>query len=89
MDDQKLIDLFWQRSPDAIGETAKKYGNYCFRIAYHVLANAEDSEECVNDTYFKVWVLKMKVYINPHFLEPFSSKYYFFFLSLPCALGGS
>lgn len=55
MDDQKLIDLFWQRSPDAIGETAKKYGNYCYRIAYHVLANAEDSEECVNDTYFKVW----------------------------------
>lgn len=55
MDDQQLIDLFWARSPDAIGETAKKYGNYCYRIAYHVLANAEDSEECVNDTYFKVW----------------------------------
>lgn len=55
MDDQKLIELYWQRSENAIAETAKKYGNYCYRVAYNILANNEDSEECVNDTYFKVW----------------------------------
>ena len=55
MDDQMIIDLFWRRSSDAIADTAKKYGNYCYRIAYNVLANTEDSEECVNDTYLKVW----------------------------------
>ena len=55
MDDQMIIDLFWQRASDAITETAKKYGSYCYRIAYHILANTEDSEECVNDTYLKVW----------------------------------
>ena len=55
MDDQMIVDLFWQRSSDAIAETAKKYGNYCYRIAYNVLTNPEDSEECVNDTYLKAW----------------------------------
>ena len=55
MDDQKLIELYWQRSENAIAETAKKYGNYCYRVAYNILANNEDSEEYVNDTYFKVW----------------------------------
>lgn len=39
----------------AITETAKKYGRYCHTIAYHILQNKEDSEECVNDTYMKAW----------------------------------
>lgn len=34
MDDQKLIELYWQRSEKAIAETAIKYGNYCYRVAY-------------------------------------------------------
>ena len=55
MDDQMIVDLFWRRSSDAIAETAKKYGSYCYRIAYHILANTEDSEECVNDTYLNTW----------------------------------
>ena len=55
MDDQKLIELYWQRSENAISETAINYGSYCYKIAYNILANNEDSEECVNDTYFKVW----------------------------------
>lgn len=55
MDDQNLIELYWQRSENAISETAAKYGCYCFQIAYNILASNEDSEECVNDTYFKIW----------------------------------
>ena len=55
MDDQMIVELYWQRSSDAIAETAKKYGSYCHRIAYNILASTEDSEECVNDTYLKVW----------------------------------
>lgn len=55
MDDQAIIELFWHRSENAISETAAKYGNYCYCIAYNVLSNHEDSEECVNDTYYKVW----------------------------------
>lgn len=55
MDDQQIIDLYWARSENAITETAHKYGPYCHSIAYHILYSKEDSEECVNDTYWKAW----------------------------------
>ena len=55
MDDGQIIDLYWERSEKAIKETAKKYGKYCSYIAYNILHNYEDCEECVNDTYMKAW----------------------------------
>ena len=55
MDDKSIVDLYWQRSDKAIEETASKYGSYCRTIAYNILANAEDSDECVNDTYLSAW----------------------------------
>ena len=55
MDDTRIIDLFWERSEDAIAETSKKYGRYCLSIAYTILQNNEDSEECVNDTWIRAW----------------------------------
>lgn len=55
MEDKKIIDLYWNRCESAIAETDKKYGRYCNTIAFNILHNREDAEECVNDTYFKVW----------------------------------
>lgn len=55
MEDQKIIDLYWQRSEQAIQETDSKYGGYCYSIAYNILTNREDSEESVSDTYFAAW----------------------------------
>ena len=55
MDDSKIVDLYWARSDSAIAETAKKFGSYCRTIAYNVLQNPEDSDECVNDTYMRAW----------------------------------
>lgn len=55
MEDSKIILLYFNRSDLAIPETEKKYGAYCYRIAYNILANREDSEECVNDTYLAAW----------------------------------
>ncbi len=55
MDDRLIIKLFHERSETAIAETAAKYGKYCYSIAYNILYNEEDSEECVNDTYLKAW----------------------------------
>lgn len=55
MDDKQIIELYCSRSETAISETAVKYGNYCHTIAYNILHSREDSEECVNDTYFRVW----------------------------------
>ncbi len=55
MEDSQLIELFWQKNPDAISETAGRYGAYCFAIAERILHNPEDSEECVNDTWLQAW----------------------------------
>ena len=55
MEDSKIIDLFFERSEDAIIQTDKKYGKYCYAIAYNILYSEPDSEECVNDTYLRVW----------------------------------
>ena len=55
MEDQQIIDLYWQRSEEAIVQTDRKYGRYCRSIAYNILQNDCDSDECVNDTYMKAW----------------------------------
>lgn len=55
MTDQRIIDLFWQRSEDAIQSTSAKYGNYLSKIAGNILSHREDAEECVNDTYLTAW----------------------------------
>ena len=53
MDDQKIIELYFARSEDAIRETDAKYGRYCHSVAYNVLHSHEDAEEGVNDTYIR------------------------------------
>ena len=55
MEDSKIVQLYWDRSPDAISQTAKKYGKYCTSIARNILGNHEDAEECVNDMYMRAW----------------------------------
>lgn len=55
MDDKQIVDLYWERSEKAISETDNKYGSYFRHIAYNILYNQEDAEECVNDTYLRAW----------------------------------
>jgi RNA polymerase sigma-70 factor (ECF subfamily) len=55
MTDLEIIDLYGKRNESAIAETAKSYGTYCTKIAMNVLANREDADECVNDTWLKAW----------------------------------
>ena len=55
MEDEQIVDLFWERSETAISETEKKYGRYCHYISYQILNNDSDAEEIVNDTYLKTW----------------------------------
>ena len=55
MEDAAIIELYWQRSEDAIPETARKYGPYCHRVAYNICADDRDAEECVNDTWLRAW----------------------------------
>ena len=53
--DEQIIELYWQRNENAIQETDKKYGQFLFGIAYNILHDRLDCEECQNDTYLGVW----------------------------------
>jgi len=55
MEDNRIVDMYWQRNESAVAETASKYGKYLHNISYHILMNAEDAEECVNETYNDAW----------------------------------
>ncbi len=55
MEDEKIVQLFWDRDEKAIDESSEKYGAYCFRIAQNILESREDSEECVSDTWLRAW----------------------------------
>lgn len=55
MDDNGIIQLYWDRNDRAISATSEKYGRYCRAIAKNILNNEEDAEECVNDTYLNAW----------------------------------
>ena len=55
MEDQKIIELCFQRNETALREIQKKYGRYCHNLALNILENQEDAEECVNDTFFRAW----------------------------------
>lgn len=55
MNDEKIIELYFARNEKAIAETQSKYGKYCHKIAYNILQNNEDADECENDTYLGAW----------------------------------
>lgn len=55
IDDEKIIDLFFERSEQGIRELDAKYGNICRTLAYNIVNNRQDAEECVNDAYLGAW----------------------------------
>lgn len=55
IEDSRIIELYSERNEAAIKETELKYGRLCYSIAHNILGNAEDAEECVNDTLLSVW----------------------------------
>ena len=55
MEDNEIVELFLSRNESAISEARSKYDSYLRRVAYNILANNEDTDECVSDTYFRAW----------------------------------
>ncbi|MBR6242032.1 MAG: sigma-70 family RNA polymerase sigma factor [Ruminococcus sp.] len=55
MDDPSIIDLYWERSEEAIAQTDIKYKKLCMHVADNILLDHSDSEECLSDTYLAAW----------------------------------
>lgn len=55
MEDAEIVALYWSRNEDAITQTKAKYGAYLNRVAYNILSDLEDSQECVSDTLLAAW----------------------------------
>lgn len=53
--DEYIIELFWQRDQSAIDKTDRKYGRYLYTVAYNLLHDPLDCEECKNSTYLGAW----------------------------------
>lgn len=55
MQDEQILELFWQRSERAIHEAKCRFGAMCQGIAWNLLRNEEDVEECLSDTWHTLW----------------------------------
>ena len=55
MEDEKIIDLFFERSEQALTELDIKYGKFCRRLSHNILNDNRDTEECLNDAYLALW----------------------------------
>ena len=55
MNDEKIIDLYWQRNELAIEASRQKYGALCRSVAGRILPDGRDAEECVSDVWIRLW----------------------------------
>lgn len=55
MEDSQIVNLFFERSEQALTELSEKYEKICKRISVNILGNEEDAQECINDSYLGVW----------------------------------
>ena len=55
MEDEAILDLYFARDEQAVVETERKYGGYCFHLANTILHNDQDAEETVSDTWLRAW----------------------------------
>lgn len=55
MNDERIIELYFERDERAIDETKTSYGRLIYSVAYGILESPPDSEECENDTYLRTW----------------------------------
>lgn len=53
--DEEIIGCYFQRDERAIAATSQKYGRQCYAVSFNILRVQEDAEECVNESYLKVW----------------------------------
>ena len=65
MTEEQIIELFFERSEQAINELDSKYGKVLHNLSYNILNDRFDAEECVNDSYLGIWNVIPPEHPNP------------------------
>ena len=65
IDDEKIIEMFFDRSEQGIRELDMKYGKICHNLSFNIVNNRQDAEECVNDAYLGAWNAIPPAHPNP------------------------
>lgn len=55
MEDAQIIAFLLERSEQAIRAMQTKYGGLCRSVVANILPDFRDVEECISDTYLRVW----------------------------------
>ena len=74
MEDEKIIQMFFQRNEQAVVETDRAYGRKLYVLSNNILNNREDAEESVSDTYMETWKT----------IPPKQPTYFYAFLAVIC-----
>lgn len=74
MEDNKLLELFFDRNEEAIRHTDQAYGRRLHTLAMGIVKNDQDAQECVSDTYLRTW----------NSIPPQRPKYFFAYLAKIC-----
>ena len=54
-EDEKLLRLLQARDERALKAAEQRYGTLCRTMAYRILGDRQDAEECANDVLMKLW----------------------------------
>ena len=55
LSDEEIIALYWDRDEQAISRTDEKYKKFLLSVAFNIVFDTQDCEECLNDTYIDAW----------------------------------
>ena len=69
IEDEKIIEMFFERSEQGIRELDIKYGKVCHKLSYNIVNSRQDAEECVNDAYLGAWNAIPPANRSEHFTE--------------------
>ena len=51
----RITELLWQRSENAIAELSRNFGGRLYRLALNITSDRREAEEAVSDTYLALW----------------------------------
>ena len=55
MTDVEILKLIAAQDESGLAELERKYSGYCRAVAFNVLGDRNEAEECVNDAFLRIW----------------------------------